>query len=152
MKLTHEAVKNFLPKKYKKALSAWQKDAGNLQKASEFVVLFKELHLVHKEHAAHEDKVFFPALRSFFPPGSPHLATVDADDQHKRDHKSLKHLGKDLVALLSLSSEQERIELATTLVPRLEQVAQHMLDHFKTEENGILDPRVLEILSQHCSC
>jgi hemerythrin-like domain-containing protein len=72
MKFTHECFRYAIPK-LTKQLKSLQTAKSNAYAVQVFIQEFQSLMTVYEEHAAHEDKIVFPAIRRFLPGLNPSM-------------------------------------------------------------------------------
>ena len=73
MKFTHECFRAAIPKLTKQLKSLQAAKTVNAYTVQLFIQEFQSLMTVYEEHALHEDKIVFPAVRRFFPGLNPSM-------------------------------------------------------------------------------
>ena len=92
MKFTHECFRAVIPKLTKQLKSLQAAKNNNANTVLVFIQEFQSLMTVYEEHALHEDKVVFPAVRRFFPGLNPSM-----DEEVRKRHAAIFHCGTFLV-------------------------------------------------------
>ena len=73
MKFTHECFRYAIPKLAKQLKSLQAARHSNAYAVQVFLQEFQSLMTVYEEHATHEDKIVFPAVRRFVPGLNPSM-------------------------------------------------------------------------------
>jgi hemerythrin-like domain-containing protein len=134
MKLTHEAFRFAIPTILQLTESLSAEDPYNsLVLVNELEGFFKSF----QEHGRHEDLVFVPLVRGYFPGLNP-----GADEEHKSLDQRVGTMLKWLQVLKnappSLRPTAEVIDAVTTLRTHLPLWCQEAQDHMRNEEHSIL--------------
>eukprot|EP01038_Epipyxis_sp_PR26KG_P006363 gene6363-8763_t len=140
MKLTHEAIRFYLPKLGEQLSSV---SAENTNSLKSFLVEFNAFQTMFMEHSQHEDLVVFPAARRFFPGFN---AKMDKD--HEALHTSLDAIVAQVARINGAFSETGENDVEgghrgvlldalgnlTTLVPAFAALIE---PHLEDEENSV---------------
>ena len=65
------------------------------------------------------------------------MATKHADEEHERDHKEFKRIKKLIKEIVNSKQGEARTKLINKLINKVDELAKHVLEHFKTEEDDM---------------